>query len=498
MIEIQEPAFPDSHEKKVYQVIVSRLDGARISDTEYRKTQFELIEKGIGGFILFGGVREEIKPFIAELQSLSRIPLFIAADIERGTGQQVQGMTTFPSHMAFAAAIDRRRQEDLDLLYQSIEATAAEARDIGINMPLIPVLDVNRNPDNPIICTRAFSDDPELTAWFGLKYIRILEGKGLLSCAKHFPGHGDTSIDSHIALPVIHDKRDTLIHVDLLPFRRAIQERVSGIMIGHLSVPAFDSRPASLSRKIITGLLKEALGFTGLVLTDALNMHALREFGDVGLECLKAGADILLHPYNPDATAAELLLALEEKRLNPGILEAAVKKIIEAKACFDGGAPQKIDLQRHAVLSKTISQKAITLIKNTQGILPLHDPSGVRIVFSGESQHFDISPLKDFFSHSVDSNILLIAIFTSVAAWKGSSGISDEDRLKLTGLLSKAKRSIVVSFGSPYVLRYFRDADILIAAYDPTGQAQEAVINCLRGVNPFTGLLPVHIPEVSP
>jgi hypothetical protein len=263
-------------------------------------------------------------------------------------------------------------------------------------------------------------------------------------------------------------------------------------------VPAFDSRPASLSRKIITGLLKDKLGFTGLVLTDALNMHALREFGDVGLECLKAGADILLHPDNPDATAAELLLALKEKRLTTGNLDAAVKKIIEAKSRLNDGAPVTIDFKRHAVLSKTISQKAITLVKNTPGVLPLVDPSGVHVLFSEESRHFEISPLKDFFSHTVRSNILLIALFTSIAAWKGSSGISDEERLKLTGLLSKARRSIVISFGSPYVLRYFKNADVLIAAYDSTVQAQEAVINCLHGVALFTGLLPVHIPEVSP
>jgi beta-N-acetylhexosaminidase len=285
--------------------------------------------------------------------------------------------------------------------------------------------------------------------------------------------------------------------VDLFPFRRAIKEKVSSIMIGHLSVPAFDSRPTSLSRKIITGLLKDELGFTGLVLTDALNMHSLREFGDVGLECLNAGADILLHPENPDAMAVELLLALKEKKLDPGILEDTVKKIIDAKAVLHHGAPLTMDFERHEVLSKMISQKAITLIKSAQGLLPLGDSGGVRIVFSGESKNFEISPLKDFFSHSGDSNILLIAIFTSVAAWKGSSGISDEERLKLTGLLRKARRSIVVSFGSPYVLRYFKDADVLIAAYDPTIQAQNAVLNCLRGANTFTGKLPIHIPEVS-
>jgi beta-N-acetylhexosaminidase len=493
----QIPALPDTYYEQVYQVIISRIDGARISEPEYRRRQFDLIAKGIGGFILFGGIREEIKPFIAELQSASHVPLFIAADIERGMGQQVCGMTSFPSQMAFAAAIDRIQEEDIDLLRQAIEAIAAEAKDIGINMPLIPVLDVNRNADNPIICTRAFSDNAELTAWFGSRYIKILEGKGLISCAKHFPGHGDTSTDSHIALPVIHKKKDDLIDVDVFPFRRAVEDGVSSIMIGHLSVPAIDTRPASLSRKIITGLLKDELRFTGLVLTDAMNMHALKEFGDVGTECLKAGADILLHPDDADTMAAELLSALEEKRLDPGILEAAVKKIIEVKARLYDGAPLTIDFESNAVLSKTISQKAITLVKNTPGLMPLVGSEGVRVLFSDESRHSDISPLKDFCSDFANPDIVLIALFTSIAAWRGSSGIRDEERIKLTGLLSKARRSIIVSFGSPYVLRYFKDADVLIAAYDSTVQAQEAVLKCLRGAIPFTGRLPILIPEVS-
>jgi beta-N-acetylhexosaminidase len=498
MVESRMPVSPDTPEKKAYQAIISRLDGERISDPQYRQRLFQLIEKGICGFILFGGTKEQIKPFIVEMQTRSQIQLFIASDIERGVGQQVRGMTSFPSQMAFAAAIDRAKEEDEYLLQKSIEAIASEARDIGINMPLIPVLDVNRNPDNPIICTRAFSDDPGLTAWFGSEYIEILERNKLISCAKHFPGHGDTSTDSHIALPVIGKTRGDLMDIDIVPFRDAIETGASSIMIGHLSVTAFDTRPASLSRKIITGLLRDDLGFKGLVLTDALNMHALTEFGDVGLECLKAGADILLHPDDPDATANELLSALEEKRLNHCILESAVNRIIEAKAKLVSAISPSPDFRKHKVLSETISQRAITLVKNTQTLLPLRDSVGVRVILGGESKHFDNSPLKTSLPHFVDADILLIALFTSVSAWKGSSGISDEERRKLSALISNAKKSIVVSFGSPYVLRYFRDADALIAAYDPTVQAQEAVINCLRGTTPFTGKLPVQIPEVQP
>ena len=501
MTESTIPAFPDSVEKKVYQVIISRLDGVRISEAEYRQRQFELIEKGIGGFILFGGVREEIKPFIAEMQTRSRIPLFIASDIERGVGQQVEGMTDFASQMAFAAAIDRSKVEDVDILRQAIEAISAESKDIGINMPLIPVLDVNRDPDNPIICTRSFSDDPATAGWFGSMYIETIEGQGLISCAKHFPGHGDTSTDSHISLPVIRKTKNTLMDVDIATFREAIRKGVSSIMIGHLSLPALDSRPASLSRKIITDLLRDELNFKGLVLTDALNMNALREFGDAGLECLKAGADILLHPDNPDATANTLLSALKEKKLDYKVLDAAVNRIIESKARLRREAPAIIDLEKHSILSKSISQRAVTLVKDSPGILPISDFNKVHIFLAGESKHFGTSPLKALSVHTSSStakNVLLIALFTSVAAWKGSSGISTDERERLTGLIAGEARSVVISFGSPYVLRYFKDADVLIAAYDPNVQAQKAVMNCLRGEASFRGRLPIHILEVSP
>ncbi len=498
MADFKMPGFPDTPAKRAYQVIISRLEGDRISDLKYRERLFQLVEKGIGGFILFGGTRQEIKPFIADLQSRSGIPLFIASDIERGVGQQVTGMTSFSSQMAFAAAIDRTRDEDAKLLQDSIEAIASEARDIGINMPLIPVLDVNRDPDNPIICTRAFSDDPGLTSWFGSRYIQILEKNGLISCAKHFPGHGDTATDSHIELPVIRKTSGQLMDTDITPFRRAIEASVGSIMVGHLSIPSFDTRPASLSRKIMTDLLRDYLGFKGLVLTDALNMHALREFGNLGVECLKAGADILLHPDDPDAMAFELISALDDKRLDPAIIESAVGKIIHFKAQMGNAIVPGPDFGKNALLSKKISQRAITLIKDPQALLPIRDTRRFHVIFGGESGHFSNSPLRDLPKNPENSDLLLIALFTSVSAWRGSSGISYEERLRLASLISNSKRSIVVSFGSPYVLRYFRDADVLLAAYDPTVQAQEALLNCLCGTAPFTGRLPVQMPEVQP
>ena len=172
-------------EKKLYQLIIRRLDGDRIGSASYKKKIFDDIDLGIGGFILFGGGRDEIRTVLDEMQSAAETPLFIASDVERGVGQQLQGCTIFPCQMAVSAGIDRSNPGDVSLLERGVMTIAGEAKDIGINMPLMPVLDVNQNPDNPIICTRAFSDKPEDVAWFGKKYTEILESAGLISCAKH-------------------------------------------------------------------------------------------------------------------------------------------------------------------------------------------------------------------------------------------------------------------------------------------------------------------------
>lgn len=497
---------PIASSPKAYQIIISRMDGQRIGEPKYRRQQFELVERGIGGFIIFGGHRAELKNLISELQANALIPLFIAADIERGVGQQVEGLTHFPSQMAFAACFDPSQKADYELLVQTIKTVAEEAIEVGINMPLIPVLDINSNPDNPIICTRAFSDRSDTVSRFGAIYISTLERAGLISCAKHFPGHGDTSTDSHISLPEILKTREALLDSDIVPFRKAIKTGVSSIMIGHLSVPALDARPASLSSRIITGLLKQELGFDGLVLTDALNMHALSEFGDAGLECLKAGADILLHPYDPDAMVSVLISALQEERLDTRILEVAVKRILETKARLIIKDTGKIDLEDNSALSKMIAQRAVTLVKDNLRLLPLESTQAVSIIFAGDGKHFRPALFADFRDPSpagedllvMRDNIIVIAIFTSVAAWRGSSGIGEEEKNRLTDLISRTNKSIVVSFGSPYVLRHFRNANALIAAYDSSVQAQEAVISCLRGLTPFTGRLPIHLSEVSP
>jgi beta-glucosidase-like glycosyl hydrolase len=495
-------------EKKLYQLIISRLDGKNIHSQSYRERILYLVQRGICGFIIFGGKRDEIKDFIKHIQLHAEIPLFIASDVECGIGQQIQDTTVFPCQMAVAAAIDRDDHADISILENALKAIARESIDIGINMPFVPVMDINQNPDNPIICTRAFSDNPDDVTWFGTKYIKTLEDAGLLSCAKHFPGHGDTAIDSHISLPVITKSFEELMKTDLIPFGEAIKTGVSSIMMGHLSIPAIDLKPASLSKMTITDLLRKEMGFDGLVLTDALTMEALKDFENVPAQCIKAGADILLHPLDADLTVKELLSAIESKEISEEQIDEAINRIAKTKVKIQSVRKQEIDYQNHRMLSSQITDMSITLLQNTKG-LPILDPKKTQVVLTGEQKFFESTSLKDYFvnvltipslqEERVDlenmftGQIVIFAIFTSVAAWKGTSGIDDAESRIISELMKIAETSIVISLGCPYVLRYFKEAHILIAAYEATEQTQKAVIKCLQGEMDFQGRLPVHI-----
>lgn len=480
--------------QKFYQLVINRLDGEKLSSVSYQEQAVDYVKKGIGGFILFGGKKDETKNFIAKLQALAEIPLFIASDVERGVGQQIEGATRFPCQMAVAAATDKNKTDDVNLIRNAIHAIAQEAIDIGINMPLIPVLDVNRNPDNPIICTRAFSDKPEEVAWYGKIYIRLLEDAGLISCAKHFPGHGDTSTDSHIELPVISKSLKEWSDVDLYPFREAVRVGVSSIMIGHLSIPAIDALPATLSKKIITDLLRKELEYEGLILTDALNMSALNELRHVPAQCINAGADILLHPADVDAVIEELHQAVSSGEVEEQMIDAAVKRILKYKSKIHKIRKSQGDCRKHSEFAETISGKSITLVKDRPGLLPIKNAEDIRLVLAGDENMHKVTPLKSFYPLSnPEPEVLVCAIFTNVAAWRGTSGIKEDDIQMIRELMKRSRRSIVISFGSPYVLRHFRDADVLIAAYDTTEQAQLSVIKCLKGSAGFQGRLPVEL-----
>ncbi len=499
--------------KKLYQLIITRLNGEAINHKSYQKKIFKLIGEGIGGFIVFGGRKNNLKKFINRMQILSEIPLFIASDIECGVGHQIQNCTVFPSQMAVCAAIRQNNRNDIKFLDNLIHAIVAEAIDVGINMPLIPVLDVNKNPENPIICTRAFSDNPRVVSWFGARYIKIIENANLISCAKHFPGHGDTSVDSHISLPIIDKSYEDLLKCDLLPFKNAIKVGVSGIMIGHLSIPAIDDKPASLSKNIITSLLRNKMGFDGLIISDALIMDALKSFNNIYSQCINAGVDILLYPVNPEIVVKELLTALKTKEITEKRIDESLSRILKAKEKIKKLRRQIIDFQKHNKLSSKITEMSITILKKAEDLLPIQKKEDVFVFLAGDDEIFKSTPFKNYFKNIyiispiskslkpiIKNNkiiesykIGIFCIFTSVKAWKGTSGIDENLGNKIRELIKKTKKSVIISFGSPYILSCFKEADSLIAAYDSTEQAQYAVIKYLKGLLECKGRIPVTI-----
>lgn len=329
--------------EQVAQMVVVRASG-HLFDHEIRYPMWEadqatltryVAELGVGGVILLGGSAAEVGLKTQTLQNQARVPLLIAADVEEGVGQRFSGATWFPPPMALSAVANR----DLDTALAYAEAfgaaTAAEALAIGLNWVLAPTVDINNNPANPVINVRAFGDTLERVCALTQAFLRGVHTQPVLSTAKHFPGHGDTAVDSHLELPVLPHDRDRLHALELVPFKQAIATGVDAIMTAHLRIPALDAQyPATLSAPILTGLLRQQLGFDGLIVTDALVMGAITEaYGpyEAAVLAVEAGADVLLMPGDPEGAIAAVAEAVNRGRLTPERILASVERLWRAK-----------------------------------------------------------------------------------------------------------------------------------------------------------------------
>lgn len=341
------PLLPDidhlSLTQQVAQMVVVRASGY-LFDNQIRYPMWEpetavlqtwLQDWGVGGVILLGGSAAELSLRSQQLQNWAAIPLLLAADIEEGVGQRFSGATWFPPPMALAAIASQDRSQAEQLAFQMGQVTAQEAQAIGLNWVLAPVVDVNNNPANPVINVRAFGETPEIVSSLATAFIQGAQQHAVLTTAKHFPGHGDTAIDSHLDLPVLNHDRERLQNLELLPFRAAIAAGVDGIMSAHLQIPALDSDyPATLSPKILTEQLRDSLGFAGLIVTDALIMGAIaNRYGnnEAAVLAVAAGADILLMPPDPVAAIQAICEAVETGRIPAERIRASVERIWQAK-----------------------------------------------------------------------------------------------------------------------------------------------------------------------
>ena len=334
-----------------------------------------------------GPVLLKSQPYVAaellnRLQKSSKLPLIVAADFERGVSMRLNGTTVFPHAMAFGAAGKTENAEAFGRI------TALEARAIGVHWDFFPDADVNSNPANPIINTRSFGEDPAQVGDFVAAYIRGAHEGSMLTTAKHFPGHGDTAADSHLGLAQVTGDRARLEAVELPPFRRAIEAGVDAVMVAHVTVPALDPEPnrvATTSKAIVTGLLKEDMGFKGIVVTDALDMAGLtrlyaKDIGRAAVESFKAGNDVLIIPADLDASYRSVLKAVRSGEISPPQLDQSVRKILELKASLGLNKarlvnPVQLSSQiakpENLAVGQRIADEAITLIRDNGKVIPL-------------------------------------------------------------------------------------------------------------------------------
>ena len=474
-----------------YSRLIPRLNGREIE--ERFGYYLNLVEKGVAGFIVFGGELETVRARLAKLQAASHHPLIIASDLEQGLGQQIEGGTVFPPAMAIASALKSAQREEASSMLEKIyTAFAKEAEYAGINTILAPVLDINTNPDNPIIATRAFGEDSDTVSLFGCEMIKVLQQNGIAACGKHFPGHGDTEIDSHISLPVIKKDLDSLEHNELVPFKRAIDEGVGMIMLGHLSVPALDptGRPASLSGRAAS-YLRDRMGFRGLIITDAMNMGGIGRYteNEASLMALNAGVDIILHPSDPDSTASYLqqkdyFISKSTFLSFPG-LTGESRKALDARLGTSGMTCKEIDFGRHQRLSDELAEMAVTVegnidLKITKPFMIIlkedkvekgeHFVNALKQRYAG-FQYLSIFPGDDIpWSAIPKDHDLIVSVFSQVKAWKGQTAAGVQRAIET--LDGRAK--IFISFGNPYVLRNARNTARIYAYWD-SRSAQKAV-----------------------
>ncbi len=479
----------------------------------------------VGGVIWFESITRETARVNAELQSVARTPLLVSADLESGMGMRFTDATWWPPAMALAAT------GDPELAEEQARVTAIEALAIGVNHVLAPVADVNVDPENPVINTRSFGEDPHDVARYVAAYVRGLQSEGCLATAKHFPGHGDTHIDSHRALPELDVSRERLESVELVPFRAAIAAGVASVMIGHLAVPALDDTsapvrasfenvygtergevptggaiPATVSSRIILDLLRRDLGFEGLVVTDSFDMGGLAahfDAGEAAVRAIEAGEDQILFSTDTDAAIAAVKAAVRSGRITEARIDESVERILKAKEV--ASRRLTVDSRENRQPSTVhgasdIAQRAITLVRDDHGLLPLTARKVTAVVVSDFPEPNplpdavrELNPSRvltiDSTSGDVEVNDDLIVLLLALRPKSGAGRIAMPRAARRIAEVN-SKRTVAISFGSPYVLRGLETA---VCAYGIQPVMQIAAIRAIRGGAPMSGRLPVTL-----
>jgi beta-glucosidase-like glycosyl hydrolase/CubicO group peptidase (beta-lactamase class C family) len=471
----------------------------------------------IGGILFQKGNPESQIIVTQKVQRASVIPLMIALDGEWGLSMRLKNTTRFPVNMMLGAI------SDLQLIEEYGAETGRQCREMGIHINFAPDIDVNNNPANPVIGTRSFGEDPKMVARHAIAYSKGLEKEGIISVAKHFPGHGDTDVDSHNALPTINHSRKELEKVELYPFKQYVKSGLSGVMVGHLNVPALGTGglPASLSKELVTRLLRDDMGFGGLCFTDGLQMEGVLESRtkSIAVEALKAGNDILVGPANPVREFEAVKNAVANKELRMTDLDERVRRILRYKyiVCITKAKPlssenllERINTPHADALNAILNAEAVTLVKNNDNLLPLKHLNRIKIAsvsFGADNDNAFQKVLKKYdkvdcftLSNKSESGEKR-SIFNKLAAYDlvivgiHRNNITDSQELRE---LSRKKNTVFVFFTSPYKCSAFKqsiaNAQAVIIGYEPTYYAQSYAAQAIFGGVEGKGALPVEVP----
>jgi beta-N-acetylhexosaminidase len=502
-------------EEKVGQLIMVGFEGTQANEA----IETHIRERFVGGVVLFSRniqSPQQTAELTNELQRLAeatarQIPLFIGIDQEGGWVIRLkEGATVLPGNMALGAT------DSTELAERAGEITAVELAAVGVNLNFAPVMDVNNNPDNPVIGRRSFGESPELVSRLGISYIRGLQRNGVLATVKHFPGHGDTTVDSHFELPTVNHDLERIHALELQPFRAAIDADVAAIMTAHIIYPAFDAdRPATLSPTILTDLLRKELGFDGLLITDDMEMKAIDDryrSGEAAVMAVEAGADIVMVLWTP-AKQIEvfdaLLSAIKSGRISQARLDQSVERILKSKkAAFDRrfvdveAVETAVGGKAHQQLAQTIASRAITVVRNRDNILPLRlKPETSVLILSASPTLFDI--FKAHHPNTGEARIpetprgAQIQLQLPPQARDADVIIAGITNIEQAGLVHqfsfRPTPVIVIALGSPYTLRGCPAVSASLAAYDLHDASVSAAVEVIVGARKAQGKLPIQL-----
>jgi beta-N-acetylhexosaminidase len=516
-------------------------DYTNVDDSTYSQVRGWVERDHIGGIAMSLGTPIEVAAKLNDLQRRSKVPLIVAADLEPGLGRleggvfthylmDAGGATVFPPSMAIAAT---GRDDDA---YDVGRITAEEGRAVGIHINFAPVVDVNNNPANPVINTRSFGEDPQRVARLSAAFVRGARDGGEIATAKHFPGHGDTDADSHTSLPVVSASMARLDSMELVPFKSAIDAGAGLVMTAHIALPAVDSSgvPATLSHKIITGLLRDTLRFRGVAITDAMTMEGIGKgytTEESSVLAVKAGADILLKPSDATRAIDGVVAAVERGEISRARIDSAARRVLELKARVGLPAQSQVSLTtlreivgspEHRATAARIAREAITLLRDRDSLVPMRTPGKVLVVqympetelragkifgaairkgrsAIGQTQLAKIGPaasrdVLDSLGRMADSaGVVVIATYVRRVEGEGRFAAPQTIAAWIDSVAAR-RPAIVVSFGNPYLIRQFPNVQTYVVTYGVSDDLERAAASALLGAAPVTGRIPVSLP----